>query len=351
MIEKIDLKLYSVADLKDYFLHNKPVELLSDEIISRTRAWSIINNPYSTDDLYVVSALFVNDEVAAYTHLFPDEQNGQRIYWNTTLYCAPIYEGRGYAAIVIGQFCEIYGEHYFDIDAADASIANLKFCGLTVDYVPQYILSRKAIRGNGLKAQIARCVERVTHACTNRKNSLIKDIKEAHYTIRYTKFVDDKLYEFIRAHSANNVFLRSQEMFNWILNNPLMLDCPIIERVEQDSQFSSNKQGTRIYGVEVYKDDALIGFYILNTSSAKVDVSYLYYEPKYEREVYLSIVEHIIHFATPRVMMTDERLCAFIQHYKLYAKSSKRMKSFSYPQGFVYDKSKTLQSGDGDNLT
>ena len=65
MNEKIDLKLYSVADLKDYFFHNKPVELLSDEIISRTRAWSIINNPFSTDDLYVVSALFVNDEIAA----------------------------------------------------------------------------------------------------------------------------------------------------------------------------------------------------------------------------------------------------------------------------------------------
>ena len=75
MNEKIDLKLYSVADLKDYFLHNKPVELLSDAVISRTRAWSIINNPYSTEDLYVVSALFVNDEIAAYTHLFPYEHN------------------------------------------------------------------------------------------------------------------------------------------------------------------------------------------------------------------------------------------------------------------------------------
>lgn len=351
MNEKIDLKLYSVADLKNYFFHNKPVKLLSDEIISRTRAWSIIHNPYATDDLYVVSALFVNDEIAAYTHLFPDEQDGQRIYWNTTLYCAPKYEGRGYAAIVIGQFCEIYGEYYFDLNAAAASVVNLKFCGLIVDYVPQYVLSEKAIRGNSLKAKIARLQERFTYACTSRKRALLNEIHDTDYSLRYTKFVDDHLYDFIRAHSANNLFLRTREMFNWILQYPLILDCPIIERVEQDSQFSSNKQGARISGVEVYNNRSLIGFYILNTSSSKVDVTYLYYEPKYEREVFLSISEHVLQFDAPQVVMTDERLCAFLQQYKLYTKSIELMKSFSHPQGFNYDKSKTLQSGDGDNLT
>ncbi len=351
MNEKIDLKLYSVADLKDYFFHNKPVELLSDEIISRTRAWSIIHNPYATDDLHVVSALFVNNEIAAYTHLFPDEQDGQRIYWNTTLYCAPKYEGRGYAAIVIGQFCEIYGEHYFDLNAADASVANLKFCGLNVEYVPQYVLSRKAIHGNNLKAKMARLLERISYAYTNRKQALLKDIHAANYTIRYTKFVDHQLYEFIRTHSASNVFLRTRELFNWILQYPLMLDCPVIERVVRESQFTSNKQGARIYGVEVYKDASLVGFYILNSSALSIDVSYIYYDPQYEREVYLSIAEHVLQFNTPQVLMCHEVLWQFLQSYKLYANAYQRRKSFAYPQGYVYDKSKTMQSGDGDNLT
>ena len=101
----------------------------------------------------------------------------------------------------------------------------------------------------------------------------------------------------------------------------------------------------------MYNENLLIGFYILNTSAKCVDVSYLYFEPDYERKVYLSIAEHIMHFDTLKVLMADERLCAFIQQYHLYAKLGKRMKSFSYPQGFVYDKTKTLQSGDGDNLT
>ena len=351
MNEKIDLKLYSVADLKDYFFHNKPVELLSDEIISRTRAWSIINNPFSTDDLYVVSALFVNEEIAAYTHLFPDEQDGQRIYWNTTLYCAPKYEGRGYAAIVIGQFCELYGEHYFDLNAADASVANLKFCGLNVEYVPQYILSGKAISGKGLKAIGAKLLERITYIRTNQKKRLLQEIANATYTLKYTTFLDNNVYTFIKEHSANNVFLRSKEIFNWILTYPLMQKSPLIKRVVKDSEFTSTRATFRLYGVEVYDNEQLIGFYILNVSEKSVDVSYIYYNSEQEDTVFLSIAEHILKFNKPRLIVTDERLLQFIQSYKIFTRTSKYMKSFSYPHGFVYDASKTMQSGDGDNIT
>ena len=351
MNEKIDLKLYSVADLKDYFFHNKPVELLSDKIISRTRAWSIINNPFSTDDLYVVSALFVNDEIAAYTHLFPDEQDGQRIYWNTTLYCAPKYEGRGYAAIVIGQFCELYGDHYFDLNAAAASVANLKFCGLNVEFVPQYILSGKAISGKGLKAICAKLLEKITYICTNQKKRLLQEIANATFTLKYTTYLDDKVYEFVREHSTNNVFLRPKEIFNWILTYSLMQESPLIKRVVKDSEFTSTRAAFRMYGVEVHDNEQLVGFYILNVSEKSVDVSYIYYDSEQEKKVFLSIAEHILKFNKPRVITTDERLLQFLQTYKIYTRISQYNKSFSYPQGFMYDSSKMMQSGDGDNIT
>jgi hypothetical protein len=327
------------------------VELLSDEIISRTRAWSIIHNPYATDDLYVVSALFVNDEIAAYTHLFPDEQDGQRIYWNTTLYCAPKYEGRGYAAIVIGQFCELYGEHYFDLNAAAASVANLKFCGLNVEYVPQYILSGKAISGKGLKALGAKLLEKITYICTNQKKRLLQEIANATFTLKYTTYLDDKVYEFVREHSTNNVFLRPKEIFNWILTYPLMQESPLIKRVVKDSEFTSTRAAFRMFGVEVYDNKQLIGFYILNVSEKIVDVSYVYYDTEQERRIFLSIAEHILKFNKPRVITTDERLLMFIQSYKIFTRMSQYNKSFSYPKWFVHDASKTMQSGDGDNIT
>lgn len=351
MEENIRLELFTVQQVRQWLMTGKGERGLSDEIISRTRAWSIIHNPYATDDLNIVSAIFVNDEVAAYTHLFPDEQAGQRIYWNTTLYCAPKYEGRGYAAIVIGQFCELYGEHYFDLDAATASIANLKFCGLTVDFVSQYILSDKAIRGTSLKAKLARIAERLSKCFTSRRSTLQKEIYSAKYSIKYAPFLSDDVYAFIQNHSTNDVFLRSQEMFNWILNYPLMQDSPLEERVERDSVFTSTRAGSQMYGVEVYVQRQLVGFYILNVCDASMDVSYVYYDSKYFREVFLSVAEHILHYKSPKVMISHRPLLEFLLEYKLFTKNSQRTKSFSYPQGFMYDSSKTMQSGDGDNLT
>ena len=351
MEEDIRLELFTVQQVRDWLKTGAGERGLSEEVISRTRAWSIIHNPYATDDLNIVSAIFVNDEVAAYTHLFPDESRGERMYWNTTLYCNPKYEGRGYAAIVIGQFCELYGERYFDLDAVQESIANLKFNGLQVEFVPQYILSGKAIRGNGIKANLARLREQVALACTTRKIVLTRDITAADYSIKYAPFVSDAVYAFIAEHSTNDVFLRSQEMFNWILNYPLMQDSPLEERVERDSVFTSTRAGSQMYGVEVYVQAQLVGFYILNVCNASIDVSYIYYNPKYAHEVFLSVAEHILHYESPKVMLSHKPLLEFLQGYKLFTKSSKRMKSFSYPQGFVYDASKEMQSGDGDNLT
>lgn len=351
MEEDIRLELFTVQQVRDWLKTGVAERGLSEEVISRTRAWSIIHNPYATDDLNIVSAIFVNDEVAAYTHLFPDESRGVRMYWNTTLYCNPKYEGRGYAAIVIGQFCELYGVRYFDLDAVPESIANLKFNGLNVEYVPQYILSGKAIRGNGFKAKLASLRERISLACTTQKSAMIRDIKAADYTIKYAPFLSNYIYAFIKAHSSNDVFLRSQEMFNWILNYPLMQDSPIEERVERDSVFSSTRAGSQMYGVEVYVQTQLVGFYILNVCSKSMDISYVYYTPQYTREVFLSIAEHVLYFNSPKLMMSHRPLLEFLQNYKLYSKSSKRLKSFSYPQGFVYDSSKEMQSGDGDNIT
>ena len=351
MEEDIRLELFTVQQVRDWLKTGEGERGLSEEVISRTRAWSIIHNPYAMDDLNIVSAIFVNDEVAAYTHLFPDESRGERMYWNTTLYCNPKYEGRGYAAIVIGQFCEIYGERYFDLDAVQESIANLKFNGLQVEFVPQYILSGKAIRGNSFKTKLARLSEQISLACSTRKTALIRDIKAADYRIKYAPFVSDDVYAFITEHSTNDVFLRSQEMFNWILNYPLMQDSPVEERVERDSVFSSTRAGSQMYGVEVYVQAQLVSFYILNVCDASMDVSYIYYDPMYTREVFLSVAEHILHYESPKVMLSHKPLMEFLQGYKLFTKNIKRMKSFSYPKGFVYDATKEMQSGDGDNLT
>jgi len=121
--------------------------------------------------------------------------------------------------------------------------------------------------------------------------------------------------------------------------------------VVKDSEFTSTRAAFRMFGVEVYDNEQLIGFYILNVSEKSVDVSYIYHDSEHEKKVFLSIAEHILQFNKPRLIVTDERLLHFMQSYKIFTRTSKYKKSFSYPQGFMYDSSKTMQSGDGDNIT
>ena len=97
---------FSVSEVRNWLYHGLSERGLSEKLIAKQRAYAIVNNPYVNDDLYIISALFVNDEVAAYTYIFPDkvyfytysEKNeAQLIFWNSTLYCNPNFDGRVYS--------------------------------------------------------------------------------------------------------------------------------------------------------------------------------------------------------------------------------------------------------------
>lgn len=351
MEENVRLELFNVQQVRDWLMTGKTERGLSEKLIARTRAWAIVNNPYATDDLNIISAIFVNDEVAAYTYLFPDEQNGQRIYWNTTLYCAPKYEGRAYAAIVMGQFCELYGEHYFDLDAVKESVENLKFVGLQVDYVDQYVLSHKSIRTDNFRGKLAALMQRIQIACYSREKQLRHQIAEANYRLEYVNFIDDETYAFIKAHAENNLFLRTKEMLNWILTYPFMQESPLAYRVARDTKFSSTRCAFRYHAVCVLVEDKLVGFYILNESQEVFYLNYLYYDKAYAETVFLSIAEHVLFFKAPKFFTADKACADFIAQYKLYPKRETINKSFSHPRSFLYDPTKFIQAGDGDNIT
>ena len=360
MEEIVRLELFSVAEVKQWLISGISLRGLSKEVIAKQRAFAIINNPYVTDDLKIISALFVNDHVAAYTYLFPDkvrvlEEDGnpmqKLIYWNTALYCDSKYEGRGYAFCVIGQFCELYGDNYFDLDAAPASIENLKYAGLHVEFLNQYQLSRKSISNAGLKSTLARIKEKCELYLFSNKRSLIKQISTTKYSLEYVDFIDDETYNFICKHAKNDLFLRSQEMLNWILTYPLMQSSPLLSRVDRDNVFSSNRKVFAFYGVRVLVDNQQVGFYIYSDSEEVWYLNYLYYDTNYEKEVYYSITEHVIKSDRAKFHTSDEKLWKFLSSYKLYSKSYMLKKSFSYPANFTYNPQYQIQAGDGDNIT
>ena len=354
MKEAVDLKLYTVDQVRAWLVHNEDIAGLTERLIDKTRANALVTNPYVRDDMAIISAIFVNGTVAAYTYVFPDlmeRPENRLIYWNTTLYVNPKYEGRGYAYCVIAQICELYGDDYFDLDAAEASVENLKYQGLTVKYVPQYILRNKSIKRTSLKGSVAFFVEKMRKSICSREKALRFDIANSTYKLQYVNTIDDDLYTFIKDHSGNDVFLRKRETFNWILQQPFMQETPVYYRVQKKCVFSSAKQEFRLYGIVIRNQEKVVGFVILRATSEEWAVKYIYYDKEAQKDVFFAIAEHIICKKRDSFITTDKALHDFIRDYSIFPIDAIYQKSFSYPHSFEYAEENIIQNGDGDNIT
>jgi len=353
MAEDIQLKTFTVLDLKEYFIHNRPVGLLSEKVINQTRAYATIMNPYVTDSMVVVSALFVDGEIAAYTYVFPDRlvRPDRLIYWNTVLYVDKKFEGRGYGFIVIGQMVEIYGDDYFDLDAVEASVENLKYAGLQVDYVEQYNLVQKKINKESFRGKLAFFVERCRQMHVSRRRYLERKILKADYSLSYSRFMDDGTFGFIRQNSEGDLFLRSQDTFNWILAHSFGEETPLLNRVSDSCVFASSNEVFHFYLVSVLKNGNVIGVYLMKRTAGGLYLNYLYFSKEYRNEVFLSVAEHILKFQPGSFFTANEELALFIEKHKLFAHKLVYRKAFSHPLSFAFESGNNLiQAGDGDNI-
>ena len=245
----------------------------------------------------------------------------------------------------------MYGEDYFDLDAAEASVENLKYQGLTVKYVPQYVLRNKSIKRTSLKGRVAYCVGKIRKSICSREKELRSDIANSTYKLQYVNTIDDGLYTFIKAHSDNDVFLRKRETFNWILQQPFMQESPVYYRVQKKCVFSSAKQEFRLYGIVIRNQEKVVGFVILRVTSEEWAVKYIYYDKEAQKDVFLAIAEHLVYKKRDSFITTDKALHDFINGYSLFHIDTIYQKSFSYPHNFDYTEDNNIQNGDGDNIT
>ena len=350
-MEKIDLELFTVAELRDWLIHNQAVRGLSEALISKQRAYAIVMNPNTKDEMPIVSALFVNDEVAAYTACFPDVMERPKdmlIQWCTTLYVSPQYEGRGYAYIVLQQMIEVYGDAFLDLYAAEASQANISYTGLKIDYIEQYIFRKKPIAVPRWMPKQLRGTY-VRRAIRLLKEKILSELKKHSYTIAYLPQMDDASYAFVKEHSQEDMFLRTQGTFTWMLQHGFRQEGPLVDRVESTKEFPGCNSVYRIYGVQVLKEGQIVGFYILRSSSDDLAVKYLYYAKEHADDVFASIAEHMLVIDNMLFITHNQALAEYIANMsEIYQQESTEKISFSHPVSFRYDSTKRIQGGDGD---
>ena len=347
------LCLFTIADLKDWILRGECREGLSDQIITTTRAYSFIHNPYVTDEMPVVSALYVGDELAAYTAAFPEKlvQPDCMTHWFNSLYVSPRFEGKGYGLVVIGSLMECYGDDpVFDLDAVPTSVEILSYLGLKSGSFNQYCFREKSIDRHSLKGILVYAYDRCSRFCKSHKttNTLKERIKKAPYTIEYNNFIDNDSYGFIVRHAQRDAFLRKMESLNWMLRNPFVHEAPLTGRENETILFSSSKEWQRYYVVKVYVRNEMVGVYVLCNSSTKLSLLQFYYELPYQTEVLMSLAEHILKIGNVRFSTTSPVVADYVKENDLYAISDTVATSICYPEEYECVRTLTIQGGDGD---
>ena len=354
------LRLYTIKDLKDWVMNGIAKDGLSEAVITPTRAYSIIHNPYVTDDMPAVSALFVNNKLAAFTAAFPERlaKPDCMTHWINSLYVSPKYEGKGYALFVISSLIECFeGDPVFDLDAMDTSVEIFKYMRIGATTFTRYCFREKSISRSSLKGRVAFMLEERRHhrrhrtaaAATSNLRPPTSDL-----SLAYDNFIDKEAYNFMVSHSDGDMFLRRQESLNWMLHYPFVHEAPLLKQSSNqairqlNNLFSSSKPSQRYYVAKLFIADKLAAVYILRNSSTGLSLDYLYYDDQHERTVFLSIIEHILHLRNGRFSTTHPRLAEIVRQLGVFPIHYEEAPSLCYSKEYEHQICLHIQGGDGD---
>ena len=343
-----DLKLYTVAQLREWIEHNHAAEGLSERIIAPHRAYAIIHNPYVKDDDPVAAAIFVEGEIVAYTTAFPELIDDKRYWWFSTLWCDPKHRGNGYGLIVIGSLVEVYSAEYcLDRWGAEDTVEIFAYFGHKATYTHRYALGSKIDKSTP-KGKIVAFI-RAAQKCLHR---LIERPAKRENTLRYIPYIDERTYAFICAHRGNDFILRTQETLNWVLRYPFSYSAPLVERIASTLPiFQAETSHTELFAVQIWDGEELIGFYLMKQNADVLHILYLYYDDAQKTKVFASIRDHVKRMKIEQCVTEHKPLADYLRKEIYFPKHSVHKISFSVPDGMELPKDGQVQYGDGDCFT
>ena len=344
-----ELKLYTVAQLKEWIENKHAAEGLSERIIAPLRAYAFIHNPYVKDDDPVVAAIFVDGVNTAYTTAFPEMIDGKRYWWFSTLWCDPKHRGNGYGLIVIGSLVEVYGAEYcLDRWGAQDTVEIFAYFGHKTSYLPRYTFGSKISKNTAKGKMVA--FARTTQKCLHRL--IERPAKQEDYSLRYVPYIDEHTYAFIKEHRGDDYMLRTQATLNWILHYPFSYSAPLAERIDKTLPiFQSETTHTKLFAVQVWDGDDLIGFYLMKQNADVLHILYLYYDEAKMTKVFASIRDHVKQMKIEQCVTEQKPLADYLQKEIYFPKHSMQHISFSVPEGMALPIDGTVQYGDGDCFT
>lgn len=344
---------YTVADVRAW-LYDGAKNGLSEQVISKVRANAIIHNPFAEDDMVIVVSATDGDKLVGYTAMFPDylARPEVRLTVPTTLYADPEYadEFIGYNVTKL-LHDTANGRMVIGTDMANEAALIDKLLGLKIERVDRrrYILNR-SVQPHSLRSLgsfLLQPYRRYKQHCNISKflNNVSKDTR-----VEYTDFVDYEAYQFIVAHSQNDMYLRSQEMLNWRLRYHFTVHAPLYARIVEQNIFPSHVYPqSRCNIVKVYKSNQLIGVFGLSEGK-DVSIALLYTDEVRAKDVYDVLLLQVLQVNPQRLFSQYNGLNRYIDSLGIDLKNYTDKFYYTHPAELPYTTDMQVHGMDGDML-
>lgn len=350
-MSKIKYHNYTAADVKAWLF--KGVDNgLSEQVISKIRANAILHNPYLKDDMVIAVSATDGEKVVGFTAMFPEHLVRPDVWLTipTTLYAHPDYAGEfiGYyvsKALHDTANCRLV----IGTDLAKETILIDKLLGLKADTFPRKrIILHRSVHWDTLRHVLSSFVEPIR--LWKQKHAISKVVQSIPSNLRleYSSFVDAEMYDFIVQHSDNAMFLRSQEMLNWIMAYPFGVEAPLIKYVTNQNEFASQVSMRRRNLFKVFLKSVLIGICMIDSDVANANIRMLYVEEPYKNIVYAILLQHVVLHKSETLHSLYGDFNDYVTRNGVALKIYDEPLVFTHPESLIIDKDKKMQGIDGD---
>ena len=347
MNETLIYKVFTIADLEDWLVNNK-ANGISDRIISRTRAYAFINNPHARKEDAVIAAVFDGDVAIGYTAAFAEKwvrpALSDRYFWGSTQWLEPEYRGKGASWNMMRQIKDAVGERYIALESTEASCKLDHKQGYAISYYPKYFLNLKTTCRSPKALLKKKLME-------YKNKKAFESLNQYKYSNRHVPLIDEETYAFIVAHSEKDLFLRQRDYLNWQIHFPFLQ--AVDRRFEKKTgcEFGSDVESLSVQMAQVYREERLCGFYVLNCVNKRCKPLYLYYDTNDKEFVFASLLQNVFSMDLMQFSTFSKDLFDFMRNVGFCGMNSKHVVeqvSLTLPPGFTVDESLNIQGGDGD---